>query len=152
GLCVKQCDRDAGYWWSDLLFRFRAPLAISSLSYYTRPGARLPHCPAPVAIRTSSAKEIDGLIADLGSDRAMTRETAIARLAVIGARAVERLVALVDQPDRRPVSRVAALRALEGLGDTRALEPALRAAASGDADIAAAGVAVLKTFVRGRHS
>jgi HEAT repeat protein len=105
-----------------------------------------------VAIRTSSAKEIEGLISDLASDRALTRETAIARLAVIGARAVERLVALVDQPDRSPASRVAALRALEGLGDTRALEPALGAAASSDADIAAAGVAVIKTFVRGRHS
>jgi HEAT repeat protein len=105
-----------------------------------------------VAIRTSSAKEIDGLIANLASDRALTRETAIARLAVIGARAVERLVALIDEPNRSPASRVAALRALEGLGDARALEPALRAAAAGDADIAAAGVAVIRTFVRGRHS
>lgn len=104
-----------------------------------------------MAIRASSAKEIDGLVADLASDRALTRETAIARLTVIGARAVERLVALIDQPDRSPASRVAALRALEGLGDTRALEPALRAAAAGDADIAAAGVAVIRTFVRGRH-
>jgi HEAT repeat protein len=105
-----------------------------------------------VAIRTSSAKEIDGLIADLGSDRSLTRETAIARLTLIGGRAVERLVALVDQPDRSPASRVAAFRALEGLGDARALQPALRAAASGNADIAAAGVAVIKMSVRGRHS
>jgi hypothetical protein len=105
-----------------------------------------------VAIRTSSAKEIDGLIADLASDRALTRETAIARLTVIGARAVERLVALIDESDRSPASRVAALRALEGLGDARALEPALRAAAAADADIAAAGVAVIRTFVGSRQS
>lgn len=104
-----------------------------------------------MAIRTSAAKEIDGLIANLGSDRALARETAIARLTVIGSRAVARLVSLVDQPDRGVASRVAALRALEGLGDSRALEPALRAAGDADADVAAAGVAVIRTFVRSRH-
>jgi HEAT repeat protein len=102
-----------------------------------------------VAIRTSSSKEIDGLIADLASDRALAREAAIARLTVIGTRAVERLVSLVDQRDLSPASRVAALRALEGLSDTRALEPALRAAAGADPDVAVAGVAVIRTFVRG---
>jgi len=104
-----------------------------------------------VAIRTSSAKEIDGLIADLASDRALARETAIARLTVLGARAVDRLVSLIDEPARSAASRVAALRALEGLGDPRALEPALRAAREADVDVAAAGVAVIRTFVRGRH-
>jgi HEAT repeat protein len=104
-----------------------------------------------VAIRTSSSKEIDSLIADLASDRALARETAIARLTVIGARAVDRLVSLIGQPDRNAACRVAALRALEGLGDPRALEPALRAAGEVDADVAAAGVAVMRTFVRGRH-
>jgi hypothetical protein len=104
-----------------------------------------------VAIRTSSAKEIDGLIADLASDRALAREAAIARLTVIGPRAVDRLVSLIDQPDRSIACRVAALRALEGLGDPRGLESALRAAVDAEADIAAAGVAVIRTFVGGRH-
>jgi HEAT repeat protein len=104
-----------------------------------------------VAIRTSSAKEIDGLIADLASDRVLAREAAIARLTVIGPRAVERLVSVIERPDRSVTARVAALRALEGLGDTRALEPALRAAADPDADVAAASVAVIRTFVGGRH-
>src|SRR5262245_20530723 len=113
---------------------------------------RLPRSPGTrVAIRTSSAKEIDGLIADLASDRALAREAAIARLAVIGPRAVDRLVSLIDQPTGGAASRVAALRALEGLGDVRALDPALRAATSTDADVAAAGVAVIRTFVSGRH-
>jgi len=105
-----------------------------------------------VAIHTSSAKEIDALIADLGSDRALAREAAIARLTVIGPRAVERLVAVLEQPDRTVSARVAALRTLEGLGDTRSFEPALRAAKGLDADIGAAGVAVIRTFVRGAHS
>ena len=104
-----------------------------------------------MAIRTSSAKEIDGLIADLASDRALAREAAIARLAVIGPRAVERLVSLINQPGCRAAARAAALRTLEALGDARALEPALRAAASADADVASAGVAVIRTFVSGRH-
>jgi HEAT repeat protein len=105
-----------------------------------------------VAIRTSSAKEIDGLITDLASDRALARETAIARLTVIGARAVDRLISLVDTADRGAVARVAALRALEGLVDPRAIEPALRAAGDADLDVAGAGVAVIRTFVIGRHS
>lgn len=105
-----------------------------------------------MAIHTSSAKEIDALIADLGSDRALAREAAIARLTVIGPRAVERLVAVLEQPDRTVSARVAALRTLEGLGDTRSFEPALRAAKGLDADIGAAGVAVIRTFVRGAHS
>jgi HEAT repeat protein len=104
-----------------------------------------------VAIHTSSAREIDVLIADLASDRALARETAIARLMVIGARAVDRLVSLIDQTGHGATSRVAALRALEGLGDPRALGSALRAAGGVDADVAAAGVAVIRTFVRGRH-
>jgi len=104
-----------------------------------------------VAIRTSSAKEIDGLIADLGSERTLAREAAIARLTVIGARAVERLVSVIERADERASARVAALRALEGCGDTRALEPALKAAADADADVAAAGVAVIRTFVGGSH-
>jgi HEAT repeat protein len=105
-----------------------------------------------VAIRTSSAKEIDALIADLASERALARETAIARLTVIGARAVDRLISLIDTADHSAVARVAALRALEGLGDPRAIEPALRAAGDADLDVAGAGVAVIKTFVIGRHS
>ena len=104
-----------------------------------------------MAIRSSSSKAIDGLIADLASEGALAREAAIARLTVIGARAVERLISLIDQPGAGAVSRVAALRALEGLGDSRALEPALRAAGGADADVAAAGVAVIRTFVRGTH-
>jgi hypothetical protein len=105
-----------------------------------------------VAIRTSSAKDIDALLADLSSERALVRETAIARLTVIGARAVDRLISLLDTADRGAVARVAALRALEGLGDPRALEPALRATGDADLDVAGAGVAVIRTFVNGRHS
>src|SRR5262249_58919564 len=61
-------------------------------------------------------------------------------------------ISVIEQPNGSPTSQVAALRALEGLGDSRALGPALRAAACPDMDVAAAGVAVIRTFVRGAQS
>jgi len=105
-----------------------------------------------VAIYPSSAREIDALIADLGARSSVTRESAVARLTLVGARAVERLTSVIDQEDGSTASRVAALRALEGVDDSRALGPALRAAVCPNADIAAAGVAVIRTFVRGPQS
>jgi HEAT repeat protein len=105
-----------------------------------------------VAIHTSSAREIDALITNLASDRTADREAAVARLTVIGSRAVERLLWLLRQPEHGAASRVAALRALEAFGDRRALEPALRATTDIDADVATAAIAVVGTFVRGPHS
>jgi len=46
-----------------------------------------------VSIRASSSKQIESLVADLGAARALTRDAAVARLTVIGSRAVERLIA-----------------------------------------------------------
>ena len=89
-------------------------------------------------IRKSSAASIDALAADLTSESAVTREAAIARLTVIGPRAVESLVAVVEQPgEGRHGPRAAALRALEALGDARALDAALRAPPDADAGVAA---------------
>ena len=73
-------------------------------------------------IRKSSAASIDALAADLTSESPVTREAAIARLTVIGPRAVDSLVAIVSRPEKGPTARAAALRALEALGDARALE------------------------------
>jgi hypothetical protein len=104
-----------------------------------------------VTIRTSSAKAIDALLSDLRSESAVTREAAIARLTVIGPRAVERLVDLVERPEVGAMARGAAFRTLEALGDARALDAALRATADADADVAAAAVAVIRVFLRGRR-
>jgi HEAT repeat protein len=102
-----------------------------------------------VAIHTSSAREIDALIADLSARSGVARDSAVARLTVIGSRAAERLVRVADDREGGTTARVAALRVLEGLGDARALEPALRAAVDADADVAAAGIAVIRKFVPG---
>lgn len=87
-------------------------------------------------------------MADLASDKAVERDAAVARLTVSGARAVERLVAVVNG-DGAAVGRVAALRALEAIGDGRALDAVLRAVDDGDGDVAIAAVSAARPFLRG---
>ena len=99
-----------------------------------------------MAIKASSSKQIDALIADLSAGSAVTRETAVARLTLLGARATDRLIAAA-QDGASPDGQAAAWRALEGIGDARSLEPALAALAEPHlapaVGAAAAGVARL---------
>ena len=105
-----------------------------------------------MTIRASSSKQIDALVADLSAVSDVTRETAVARLTVLGSRAVERLIAAAESGGHAD-ARAAAWRALEAIGDSRALEPALAALAAPDRDpaigVAAAGVA--RVHLRGAH-
>jgi HEAT repeat protein len=101
-----------------------------------------------VVIRHSSAKQLDTLIANLGADRSDVRDAAIARIAVIGVRAVERLVAVVED-STNALSRVAALHALEGIGGTRALDVALKAINDANVNVAIAAIGVTRGFVKG---
>jgi len=103
-----------------------------------------------VAIRASSSKQIDALIADLRAGTAVAREAAVARLTIIGARGVERLLELA-QSRADPVGRAAAFRTLEAIADPRALGPALQALDDTGIDEAAAiaAVGVARVFVRG---
>ena len=73
-----------------------------------------------MVIKSSSSRQIDTLMADLMSERQVVREGAIARLTVIGGRAVERLTAFLDTREAAPRNRVAALRTLEAIADQRA--------------------------------
>jgi len=100
-----------------------------------------------LAIKPSSARHIDALLEDLHAASAATRDAAVARLTVIGARAVERIVALAESTAGTP-ARTAAFKALEAIGDARALEPALRALDDPDAAIAVAAAGVARLFVR----
>ena len=91
-------------------------------------------------IKASASAEIRRLVASLTAD-AVAREAAVARLAVIGARAVPHLVAAYEaSADRK--ARAAVLRALEPFGDPRAL-PVARDALSQGGDLAIAAIAVL---------
>jgi hypothetical protein len=100
-----------------------------------------------VVIKASSSKEIDTLVADLSSASAVTREGAVARLTVIGQRAVERLAGLASDSKSSSAARVAAFRALEGIAEPRALQPALAAFADSDASVVVAALNTAKAFL-----
>lgn len=95
------------------------------------------------------AKSTDALISDLSSDRESTREGAIARLAVVGERAVDRLIEAATSGSA--IARAAALQALERIGDRRGLGAALTLVADPDPEIALAAIGVARAFVKGKH-
>ena len=76
-----------------------------------------------MVIRSSSARDVEQLLQDLQSGSAVRREAAVARLRVLGSRAVARLEALLRHG--REQDRVAALHALDGLDDPRVVDLAL---------------------------
>lgn len=102
-----------------------------------------------MVIKASAAAEIRALIEALGGPDEVMREAAIARLAVIGPRAVEKLLAEYERA-RQASQRVAVLRALEPIGDRRAVDVARRAVAEGG-EVAAAGAAVLRGLLDSPH-
>lgn len=87
------------------------------------------------------------LITQLSADSAVTRESAVARLTVVGARAVDRLVECALS-GTAATARAAALTALERIGDRRALAAALPLTADPDVDVALAAIATAGAFVR----
>jgi HEAT repeat protein len=99
-------------------------------------------------VRASASRTIDTLADDLSSASEVVREAAIARLAVIGGRAVERLLTLSQSTASSP-ARIGAFRALEAIGDPRALAPALRAVNDPDANVAIAAIGVARRFLKG---
>lgn len=105
-----------------------------------------------MSIRASSSRQIESLVANLSAASITTREAAVARLTVMGPRAVERLVALAGS-SAPAVARAAALRTLEAIGDPRALTPALDILADAGADpaVGAAAAGVARVFLRGRR-
>jgi hypothetical protein len=105
-----------------------------------------------VVIKRSASQETQALIAELNADDEIARETAIARLAVIGTRAVDRLVALLAAGTAGDRTMAAALRALESIGDARALAPALSLLDTPQPEVATAAVGVARAFLRSRHA
>lgn len=95
-------------------------------------------------IKPSAGAEIRALTAALSSDDDLTRETAIARLAIFGPRAVDRVVASYAAADRN--TRRAILRVLEAIADPRAVATARQALAEGG-DVAVAATATLRALL-----
>ncbi len=100
-------------------------------------------------IKASASTEIRTLIEALCQSDDMRRESAIARLAVIGPRAVDRLVTTFSSTTDR-VARVAILRALESMGDHRALAPARQGIEEGG-DVAIAAAGVMRSLLDSQH-
>jgi hypothetical protein len=93
-----------------------------------------------MSIKPPAPSEIRTLIESLGAADEVKREGAIGRLAVIGARAADRLTAVFDAPDTNRATKVGILRVFEAFGDARAIPLARRALQDGgDVAIAAAG-------------
>jgi hypothetical protein len=102
-----------------------------------------------MVIKASAAGEIRALLAALTGDDEVKREAAVARLAVIGRRAVDRLITAYHSGGDR-TARAAILRSLEPLGDPRAAAVA-RAAMIEGGDMAVAGAGVFRGLLNSPH-
>lgn len=91
-------------------------------------------------IKPSAASEIRALVQALGATDVVARESAIARLAVIGGRAVDRLASAYSDGATTRETRVSILRVFESVGDARVIPIAGAALLEGgDLAVAAAG-------------
>jgi HEAT repeat protein len=99
-----------------------------------------------VGITRSSAREVAALLADLESETDAARETAVARLAVIGTRAVAGLLNLLAS-SHVSTARVGALAALEAVGDPRAADAAFGCLEEDDAAVRGAAAALLRQLL-----
>lgn len=103
-----------------------------------------------MVIKASSSVEIRRLVGALGSADDVQREAAIARLSIIGPRAVDRLVAAYNTASDRD-TRIAILRSLESIGDRRMVAVARKAIAEGS-DEAVAAAAALRGLLNSPHA
>src|SRR3989337_403120 len=103
-----------------------------------------------MSITRSSSAEIRSLVDALSSSDDVRREAAIARLAVIGGRATDRLITAYRSATGSDV-RVAILRALEGIADTRAVALACEALQEGG-EAAVAAAAVLRPILQAEEA
>src|SRR5688500_7669282 len=97
-------------------------------------------------MKPSPATEIRTLIDALGAADEIRQESAIARLAVIGGRAVDRLLAVYADPATNRSKRVAILRVLEASADPRGVAVA-RGALNEGGDVGVAAAAALRQLL-----
>jgi hypothetical protein len=106
-----------------------------------------------VAIRRSAAGEIEILLADLCSDDPLARETAEARLTVIGVRAIPHLIVAFDR-SASAGAKLAIMKVLETTPDRRSAELGAEQLESEAADpaVRAAAVELLGAFLESPES
>ena len=103
-----------------------------------------------MVIKASASAEIRTLVEALDADDEVHREAAIARLGIIGARAVDRLTDAYANTTTR-ATRLAILRALEGIGDHRSA-PLARQALGEGGDVAVAATGILRALLSSTNS
>jgi hypothetical protein len=101
-------------------------------------------------IRPSAGGEIRQLIEALGAADELRRESAVARLRVIGSRAVDRL--LGEYPTAPAQVRVGILRVLESIADPRTIAIARTALDDESPEVAVAAVGTLRALMKGTHA
>jgi hypothetical protein len=92
------------------------------------------------------SSDIDRLIAELQSPDSIRRDAAVARLRILGGRALPRLIELVAVHDSASV-RALAFDALEGLDDVRVIDVAFDGLRDGDVEVVIAALGVLRRWV-----
>lgn len=103
-----------------------------------------------MSIKPSAAAEVRALIATLSGDDDVKREAAVARLSVLGARGVDRLLAAYADPASTEATRIAILRIFEAIADPRSL-PVIREAMAGSPDLALAAIGALRGLLAGAN-
>jgi hypothetical protein len=92
------------------------------------------------------SSDIDRLIADLHAQDSIRRDAAVARLRILGNRALPRLFDLVASHESTVV-RALALDVIEGIDDVRVIDVAFEALRDGDIEIVIAALGVLRRWV-----
>jgi hypothetical protein len=98
-----------------------------------------------VVIRSSAARDVDQLLKDLQGTSAVRREAALARLRVLGSRALARLERLLRDGDED--ARATALRVLDGIEEPRVIDLALGALSDASAAVRTNAVLALRPWV-----
>jgi HEAT repeat protein len=99
-----------------------------------------------VARATPRASEADRLIADLQSVEAVRRDAAVARLRVLGVRALPHLAKFIES-SADASARALAIGALDGIEDPHAVEISLKALETADVVTTVAALGVLRNWV-----
>jgi hypothetical protein len=94
--------------------------------------------------RTST--DLDRLIADLESTDSIRRDAAVARLRILGRRALPRLIDILAAHQSAHV-RALALNALEGVDDVRVIDATVGALGDGNVEVVIAALGVLRGWV-----
>jgi hypothetical protein len=92
------------------------------------------------------SSDIDRLIADLHAQDSIRRDAAVARLRILGNRALPRLFDLVASHESTVV-RALALDVIEGIDDVRVIDVAFEALRDGDIEVVIAALGVLRRWV-----